>query len=81
MRKLKRAYRKNAKKRNNFKQKALTAGAAAAITFGASTAIQKAYANEAPSSEPDKHQIAVDKDYDSDFVKRFRGIRYRLSTF
>ncbi|MBN2590297.1 MAG: hypothetical protein JXA96_10580 [Sedimentisphaerales bacterium] len=68
MRKLKRAYRKNAKQRSNFKQKALTAGAVAAITFGVNAGIQKAYANDNSAILPDNHQKAVHQDSDSDLL-------------
>ncbi len=68
MRKLKREYRKNAKQRSNFKQKALKVGAAAAITFGANTGIQKAYANDDSAILPDIHQKAVHHDSDNDLL-------------
>lgn len=68
MRKLKREYRKNTEQRSSLKQKALKVGAAAAITFSASTGIQKAYANDNSAFLPDNHQRAVLQDSDSDLL-------------
>ncbi len=68
MRKLKRAYRKNAKQRITFKQKAITAGIAAAITLGANAGIQKVYADDNREILPDNHQKAVNQDSDNDLL-------------
>ena len=66
MRKLKRASQKNKKRYKSFRQKALTTGAAAAITFGTGTGIHKILADTEPL--PDAHQIAVHGDSDNDLL-------------
>lgn len=68
MRKLRRARRKflreQAKKHKNLKQKALTAGAAAAIVLYSGTGLHKAIA----AAPPDAHQLPIAQDYDADLL-------------
>ena len=52
-----------AKKRKKFKQKALAAGAAAAITLGAGVALNTALAHT-----PDPHELPVSQDADGDLL-------------
>ncbi|MBN1975294.1 MAG: hypothetical protein JW787_16760 [Sedimentisphaerales bacterium] len=66
MKRLKRAYKKNIKQRGSFKHKALTAGAAAAITFGAGAGIHKVFAMTEPL--PYEHKNAVSGDSDADLL-------------
>jgi hypothetical protein len=68
MKKLKRAYRKNAKLRKSFRYKAIRTGAAAAITFGAGAGLHKAFAGDVQAVVPDLHQIAVNNDSDNDLL-------------
>ncbi len=65
MKKLKRAYKRSIKQRSKLRQRAITAGAAAAITFGTGAGFQKVFAG---SIGPDKHQIAVQQDSDKDLL-------------
>lgn len=68
MKRLRRARQKylkeQTKKRKNFKQKALAAGTAAAITLGAGAGLHKALA----AYTPDSHQLPVAQDYDKDLL-------------
>lgn len=67
MRRLRRAHQKylkeQNKKRNRFRQKALAAGTAAAIAFGAGVTLNRALANP-----PDPHELAVPGDTDADLL-------------
>ena len=65
MKKLKRAYRKKTRQRSNFRQKAITAGAAAAVTFGTGAGFQRIFAE---NIVPDEHQIADQQDSDIDLL-------------
>lgn len=60
MRKLRRAYQRNAAKRNTFKKQAIAAGTAAAITFATGLALNKALAVD--------HQLPVTQDADADLL-------------
>ncbi len=68
MRRLRRARQKflkeQTKKHKNLKQKALTAGAAAAIALGSGAGLHKAIA----ATPPDAHQLPVAQDYDADLL-------------
>lgn len=68
MRRLRRAHqrdaREQAKRRKKFKQRALAAGAAAAITLGAGVSLNKVLAQYIP----DKHELPVSKDADWDLL-------------
>ena len=67
MRRLKRAHqrytRQQARRRKKFKQKALTAGAAAAITLGAGVSLSITLAHT-----PDPHELPVSQDADGDLL-------------
>ncbi|MHC4623926.1 MAG: hypothetical protein ACYS4W_08490 [Planctomycetota bacterium] len=63
MRRLRRAYQRDAKKRSRFKRRAITAGTAAAIALGAGVGLSKAVAS---TSEP--HQLPVSPDADADLL-------------
>ncbi len=62
MRKLRRTYQRNVKKRNKFKQKAIAAGTAAALTLG-TVGLHKALAYT-----PDLHELPVIGDTDGDLL-------------
>jgi len=64
MRRLRRAQQRHAKKNEKFKHRAITAGAAAAIVFGAGTNLNKALA----TYKPDNHQQPVSQDADADLL-------------
>ena len=64
MRRLRRAYQKRAKKQNKFRQRAIAAGTAAAITLGAGAGLNKALAK----AEPATHQLPVSRDSDADLL-------------
>jgi len=64
MRRLRRAQQRYARERKIFKRRAVAAGAAAAITFGAGFALNKGIA----ANVPDKHQLAVKQDADADLL-------------
>ncbi|HUS72181.1 MAG TPA: hypothetical protein VMY06_03870 [Sedimentisphaerales bacterium] len=67
MRRLRRAHQRNAteqtKRRKKFKQRAIAAGAAAAITLGAGVALNTALAHT-----PDPHELHVSQDADGDLL-------------
>jgi len=67
MRRLRRAYQRNArqeaKRRKKFKQRAIAAGAVAAITLGAGVALNIALAHT-----PDPHELPVSQDADGDLL-------------
>ena len=67
MRRLRRAYQRNArqeaKRRKKFKQRAIAAGTAAAITLGAGVGLTKALAHT-----PDIHELPVSQDADADLL-------------
>jgi hypothetical protein len=65
MKRLKRAYKKNLKQHNSFRQKIITTGAAAAITLGAGVGIHKVFAGNIAI---DDHQIAIKQDSDADLL-------------
>jgi hypothetical protein len=64
MRRLKRAYQRQAQKRNKFRRRAIAAGTAAAITLGADAGLNKALAK----AEPVTHQLPVSQDADADLL-------------
>ena len=64
MRRLRRAHQRQAKKRNKLRQRAIAAGTAAVITFGAGASLNKALAGD----KPDKHQLPVSQDADADLI-------------
>ncbi len=76
MRRLRRAYQRNAKKRNKnkFKQKAIVAGTTAALTLG-TVGLHKALAYT-----PDPHELPVSQDMDADLLANTEefAIGYRV---
>jgi hypothetical protein len=64
MRRLRRAQQRHAKENKKFRRKAITAGAAAAIAFGAGTSLNKALA----AYSPDNHQQPLSQDADADLL-------------
>jgi hypothetical protein len=66
MRRLKRAYQRQAQKRNKFRRRAIAAGTAAAITLGAGAGLNKALAKDKPDTIT--HQSPVSGDADSDLL-------------
>lgn len=67
MRRLRRAYQRNAgqeaKRRKKFRQRAVAAGTAAVITLGAGVSLTKALAHT-----PDIHELPVSQDADADLL-------------
>jgi hypothetical protein len=80
MRRLKRAHQKyareQAKRHKKFRQRAVAAGTAAAITLGAGVSINKALA----AYTPDPHELSVSQDADADLLanKEELAIGYRV---
>ncbi len=80
MRRLRRAYQRNArqeaKRRKKFKKRAIAAGTAAVITLGAGAGINKALA----AYTPDNHELPVSQDADADLLanKEELAIGYRV---
>ena len=66
MKRLRRAYQKKAAKRSKFRQRAIAAGTAAAITLGAGAGLNKALAKDKPVA--DAHQQTVSRDADADLL-------------
>jgi hypothetical protein len=66
MRRLKRAYQRQAQKRNKFRYRAIAAGTAAAITLGAGAGLNKALAKDKPITVT--HQQPVSRDADADLL-------------
>ena len=66
MKRLRRAYQKKAAKRSKFRQRALAAGTAAAITLGAGAGLNQALAKDKPVA--DAHQQTVSRDADADLL-------------
>ncbi len=64
MRRLRRAHQRQAKKCSKFRQRALAAGTAAAITFGVGANLNKALG----ASKPDAHQLPIGQDADGDML-------------
>jgi hypothetical protein len=64
MRRLRRAYQRHARKRKKLKRRAIAAGTAAVVTFGAGVSLNKALAGD----KPDKHQLPVSQDADADLI-------------
>ena len=64
MRRLRRAYQRQAQKRNKFRQRAIAAGTAAAITLGAGAGLNKALAKDSSFI----HQQPVSRDADADLL-------------
>ena len=80
MRRLKRAHqryvREQVKRRKKFRQRAIAAGTAAAITLGTGVGINKALA----AYTPDPHELPVSQDADADLLtnKEELAIGYRV---
>lgn len=80
MRRLKRAHQKyvreQAKRRKKFRQRAIAAGTAAAITLGTGVGINKALA----AYTPNPHELAISNDADADLLanKEELAIGYRV---
>ncbi|MHC4657435.1 MAG: hypothetical protein ACYS91_20810 [Planctomycetota bacterium] len=80
MRRLKRAHqryiRQQVKRRRKFRQRAIAAGTAAAITLGTGVCVNKAIA----AYTPDPHELTVSKDADADLLKNTEemAIGYRI---
>jgi len=66
MKRLRRAYQKQTNKRSKFRQRALAAGTAAAITLGAGAGLNKAIAKDKPDTIT--HQQPVSRDADADLL-------------
>ena len=64
MRRLKRAYKRQARKRNKFRRRAIAAGTAAAITLSAGAGLNKALAKDSSFI----HQQPVSRDADADLL-------------
>ncbi len=64
MKRLRRAYQRQTSKRNKFRKRAIAAGTAAAITFGAGAGLNKALAKDKPVT----HQQPVARDADADLL-------------
>lgn len=64
MRKLRRAHQRHARKCEKLKRRAIAAGTAAVVTFGAGASLNKAVAGD----KPDKHQLPVSQDADADLI-------------
>jgi len=64
MRRLRRAHQRHAGKNRRFRQRAIAAGTAAAITLGTGATLNKALAEY----KPDEHQLSVSHDADSDLL-------------
>jgi len=64
MRRLRRAYQRSATKREKLRRRAVAAGTAAVITFGAGASLNKAFAKD----KVDEHQQPVRQDADADLL-------------
>ncbi len=64
MRRLRRAHQRRTKKRDKLKRRAIAAGTAAAITFGAGVSLNKAFAKDTA----DGHQQPISQDADADLL-------------
>ncbi|MHC4440288.1 MAG: hypothetical protein ACYS3S_23310, partial [Planctomycetota bacterium] len=64
MKRLRRAYQRQAAKRNKFRRRAIAAGTAAAITLGTGAGLNKALAKDKPLT----HQLPVSRDADADLL-------------
>ncbi|MHC4618276.1 MAG: hypothetical protein ACYTEQ_11050 [Planctomycetota bacterium] len=71
MRRLRRAQRKHARKRNKLKERAFAVGAAATITFAAGGGLNKALAH---SGDERAHQLPVTRDADSDLLSNLEEL-------
>ena len=78
MRRLRRAHQRRMKKREKLRRRAIAAGTAAAITFGAGASLNKAFAKD----KVDEHQQPVSQDADADLLADAEevGIGYRPFT-
>jgi len=76
MRRLRRAHQRGVRKRRKFKQRAIAAGTAAAITLGTGLSLNKALAGHTP----DKHELPIGQDADADLLanKEEIAIGYRV---
>jgi hypothetical protein len=70
MRRLRRAHQRHARKRKKLKRRAIAAGTAAVITFGAGANLNKVFAG----NKPDKHQQPVSQDADEDLLANVEEI-------
>ncbi len=64
MKRLRKAYQRQARKRNKFRRRAIAAGTAAAITLGTGASLNKALAKDKPLT----HQLSVSRDADADLL-------------
>jgi hypothetical protein len=64
MRRLRRAHQRHARRCEKLKRRAIAAGTAAVITFGAGASLNKAFAK----NTPEKHQLPVSEDADADLL-------------
>ena len=64
MRRLRRVHQRNSKKRGKLRRRAIAAGTAAAITFGAGTGLNRAFAKDTT----DGHQQSISWDADTDLL-------------
>lgn len=64
MRRLRRAHQRRTKKREKLRRRALAAGTAAAITFGAGMSLNKVFAKD----EVDEHQQPISQEADADLL-------------
>jgi hypothetical protein len=84
MRRLRRAHQRGVRKRRKFKQQAIAAGTAAAITLGTGVSLNKALAgfpqSGVPGHTPDKHELPIGQDADADLLanKEEFAIGYRI---
>ena len=84
MRRLRRAHQRGVRKRRKFKQRAIAAGTAAAITLVTGVSLNKALAGFPRSGVPghtlDKHELPVSQDVDTDLLadKEEIAIGYRV---
>ncbi len=76
MRRLRRAHQRRIRKRKKFRQRAIAAGTAAAITLGTGVSLNKALA----AHTPDPHELPVSQDVDADLLadKEELAIGYRV---
>ena len=64
MKRLRRAYQRQNSKRGKFRQRAIAAGTAAAITLGAGAGLNKALAKDKPDEVTHQQPVALDADAD-----------------
>ena len=77
MKRLRRAYQKQTNKRSKFRQRAIAAGTAAAITLGAGAGLNKALAKDKPGVITHQRPVARDADADLLADREETAIGYR----